>query len=140
MHCHIIHVDWHAQKWHPDKHKCNDAATTKFQEINEAYSVLSDPEKRLDYDLNGNYEINNYTLPEYLARFKGMILTCNGLGMSQDSVWSEQLTEYNKLTDKWKLVVIFFLVFTLIVFPMVPCLPLPDVYGSNLLLSMRFMS
>lgn len=62
--------------------------------------MLSDPDKRLDYDLNGDYEINKYTLPEYLARFKGMILTCNGLGMSQDSVWSEQLTESNKLTDK----------------------------------------
>ncbi|CAN4089365.1 unnamed protein product [Withania somnifera] len=76
-----------ALKWHPDKHRCNDAATTKFQEINEAYSVLSDPDKRPDYDLNGKYEINNYTLPEYLARFKGMILTCNGLGRIQDSVW-----------------------------------------------------
>ncbi|XP_060204112.1 uncharacterized protein LOC132632266 isoform X2 [Lycium barbarum] len=88
------------KKWHPDKHKCNDEATAKFQEINEAYSVLSDSDKRLDYDLNGNYEINNYTLPEYLARFKGMILTCNGLGISQDPVWSEQLTEFNKLMDK----------------------------------------
>ncbi|XP_075107976.1 uncharacterized protein LOC107804701 isoform X2 [Nicotiana tabacum] len=85
-------------KWHPDKHKCNDAVTAKFQEINEAYTVLSDPDKRLDYDLNGNYEINDYTLPEYLSRFKGMILTSNGLGMS--SVWSEQLTEFNKLMDK----------------------------------------
>ncbi|KAG6382386.1 hypothetical protein SASPL_157316 [Salvia splendens] len=74
-----------ALKWHPDKHKGDAAATSIFQEINEAYSVLSDPDKRLEYDLNGNYEIDKYTLREYLSRFKGMILTCNGLGMTQTS-------------------------------------------------------
>ncbi|KAL3613521.1 hypothetical protein CASFOL_042625 [Castilleja foliolosa] len=72
-----------ALKWHPDKHKGD---TAKFQEINEAYTVLIDPNKRLDYDLNGNYEIDKYTLREYLSRFKGMILTCNGLGISHTSI------------------------------------------------------
>ncbi|KAF4398991.1 hypothetical protein G4B88_023585 [Cannabis sativa] len=71
-----------ALKWHPDKHKNDSAITAKFQEINEAYSVLSDPAKRLEYDYTGIYEIDKYTLREYLARFKGMILTCNGLGHS----------------------------------------------------------
>ncbi|XP_042029383.1 dnAJ-like protein slr0093 isoform X1 [Salvia splendens] len=70
-----------ALKWHPDKHKGDVAATAIFQEINEAYSVLSDPDERLEYDLNGNYEIDKYSLrplpfQEYLSRFKGMILTC----------------------------------------------------------------
>ncbi|KAL1564300.1 dnAJ-like protein [Salvia divinorum] len=88
-----------ALKWHPDKHKGDAAATSIFQEINEAYSVLSDPDKRLEYDLNGNYEIDNYTLPEYLSRFKGMILTCNGLGMSQTSKWSQPLMELNDLKE-----------------------------------------
>ncbi|KAG6392842.1 hypothetical protein SASPL_147070 [Salvia splendens] len=64
------------KKWHPDKHKGDVAATAIFQEINEAYSVLSDPDERLEYDLNGNYEIDKYSLREYLSRFKGMILTC----------------------------------------------------------------
>ncbi|CAA2963336.1 uncharacterized protein LOC111388338 isoform X2 [Olea europaea var. sylvestris] len=76
-----------ALKWHPDKHGGDSAVTEKFQEINEAYKVLSDPDKRLDYDLNGNYEIDKYTLREYLSRFKGMILTCNGLGISHTSIW-----------------------------------------------------
>ncbi|KAK6155282.1 hypothetical protein DH2020_009530 [Rehmannia glutinosa] len=53
-----------ALKWHPDKHKGDSAVTAKFQEINEAYTVLSDPDKRLDYDLSGNYEIDKYTLRE----------------------------------------------------------------------------
>ncbi|WVZ01693.1 hypothetical protein V8G54_022499 [Vigna mungo] len=69
-----------ALKWHPDKHGGDSAVTTKFQEINEAYNVLSDPAKRFDYDLTGICEIEKYSLQEYLARFKGMILTCNGLG------------------------------------------------------------
>ncbi|CAH2072589.1 unnamed protein product [Thlaspi arvense] len=74
-----------ALKWHPDKHKGDSAATEKFQEINEAYNVLMDPATRFEYDLTGIYEIHKYTLREYLARFKGMILTCNGLGISQSS-------------------------------------------------------
>ncbi|XP_042504779.1 uncharacterized protein LOC122081655 [Macadamia integrifolia] len=88
------------QKWHPDKHKGDNAATAKFQEINEAYTVLSDPSKRLDYDLTGNCEIDKYTLREYLSRFKGMILTCNGLGIAHTSIWSWQLMETNEYMDK----------------------------------------
>ncbi|KAJ0013788.1 hypothetical protein Pint_20976 [Pistacia integerrima] len=76
-----------ALKWHPDKHNGDSTVTEKFQEINEAYKVLSDPAKRIEYDFTGIYEIDKYTLREYLARFKGMILTCNGLGISQPSIW-----------------------------------------------------
>ncbi|XP_020261257.1 uncharacterized protein LOC109837433 isoform X1 [Asparagus officinalis] len=82
-----------ALKWHPDKHQGNSDVTSRFQEINEAYRVLSDPAKRLDYDISGTYEINRYTLREYLTRFKGMILTCNGLGISHSSAWTELLME-----------------------------------------------
>ncbi|XP_073315407.1 uncharacterized protein [Primulina huaijiensis] len=84
-----------ALKWHPDKHKGDRAVTENFQEINEAYTVLIDPDKRLEYDLNGKYEIEKYTLQEYLSRFKGMILTCNGLGISHTSIWSQPLMELN---------------------------------------------
>ncbi|WZZ22227.1 hypothetical protein YC2023_123614 [Brassica napus] len=70
-------------KWHPDKHKGDTAAKERFIEINDAYNVLIDPAARFEYDLTGIYEIHKYTLREYLARFKGMILTCNGLGISQ---------------------------------------------------------
>ncbi|XP_030935400.1 uncharacterized protein LOC126699574 [Quercus robur] len=89
-----------ALKWHPDKHKGDSAVTAKFQEINEAYRVLSDPAKRIDYDLSGIYEVDKYTLREYLARFKGMILTCNGLGISQTAIWTQQLMETDDLIDK----------------------------------------
>ncbi|XP_044475626.1 dnaJ-related protein SCJ1-like [Mangifera indica] len=35
-----------ALKWHPDKQKGLECATSRFQEINDAHQVLSDPVKR----------------------------------------------------------------------------------------------
>jgi len=42
-----------AKKWHPDKHKGDKDAENKFKEISEAYAVLSDKEKREQYDRLG---------------------------------------------------------------------------------------
>lgn len=42
-----------ALKYHPDRNKAADAAT-KFKEISEAYEVLSNPEKRQNYDQFGH--------------------------------------------------------------------------------------
>jgi DnaJ-class molecular chaperone len=39
-----------AFQYHPDRNKENSLAVEKMKEINEAYAVLSDPEKRSDYD------------------------------------------------------------------------------------------
>ncbi|XP_038724347.1 chaperone protein DnaJ isoform X2 [Tripterygium wilfordii] len=86
--------------WHPDKHKSDSAVTAKFQEINEAYRVLSDPDKRLDYDFTGIYEIDKYSLREYLSRFKGMILTCNGLGISHAPMGTQQLKETKEFGEE----------------------------------------
>jgi len=43
-----------ARKHHPDLAKDKKAAEEKFKEINEAYEVLSDPEKRKKYDEYGS--------------------------------------------------------------------------------------
>ena len=43
-----------ALKWHPDKNPNNKAAEDKFKKINEAYAVLSDSEKRKEYDTYGS--------------------------------------------------------------------------------------
>ena len=46
-----------AVKYHPDKNPGDKSAEEKFKEIGEAYSVLSDPEKRARYDQFGhNFE------------------------------------------------------------------------------------
>ena len=42
-----------ALKYHPDRNKGNEEAMNKFKEANEAYSVLSDEQKRQQYDQLG---------------------------------------------------------------------------------------
>jgi molecular chaperone DnaJ len=43
-----------AMKWHPDKNPGDNSSEVKFKEINEAYEVLKDPDKRAAYDRFGH--------------------------------------------------------------------------------------
>ncbi|KAF6138854.1 hypothetical protein GIB67_018585 [Kingdonia uniflora] len=75
-----------ALKWHPDKRKDVESATSAFQDINEAYKVLSDPARRREYDKDRMLHIYDCNLIEHLNRYKELILTCNGLGIKH-SIW-----------------------------------------------------
>ena len=43
-----------AKKYHPDLNPDDKEAEAKFKEVNEAYGILSDPEKRQRYDQFGH--------------------------------------------------------------------------------------
>ena len=45
-----------AFKWHPDRNRGSKEAEVKMKEINEAYEVLSNSEKRQNYDRYGSAE------------------------------------------------------------------------------------
>ena len=50
-----------AKKYHPDLHPGDKAAEEKFKEVNEAYEVLSDKEKKARYDQFGHAGVDpNY--------------------------------------------------------------------------------
>lgn len=67
-----------ARQWHPDRHKGDEVAKRRFQQIQEAYEVLIDQSKRQCYDLR---LVHLLDVEDYLERFKELILTASGLDM-----------------------------------------------------------
>ncbi|MFC1867025.1 DnaJ C-terminal domain-containing protein [Thermodesulfobacteriota bacterium] len=57
-----------AMKYHPDHNKGDSAAETKFKDISEAYAVLSDQEKRKQYDNFGSEGFQNRFSQEDIFR------------------------------------------------------------------------
>lgn len=47
-----------ARQYHPDANRDDPAAAEKFKEVNEAYEVLSNPEKRARYDQFGHADVD----------------------------------------------------------------------------------
>lgn len=54
-----------AKQYHPDRNPGNSEAEAKMKEVNEAYSTLSDPQKRQEYD----YSLNGSTFDPFEYAF-----------------------------------------------------------------------
>jgi curved DNA-binding protein len=72
-----------AMKFHPDKNKGDKAAEEKFKGISEAYAVLSDPEKKQQYDTYGSTNFHQrYSQEDIFRNFDlNDILRQFGFGM-----------------------------------------------------------
>ncbi|NRA63744.1 MAG: DnaJ domain-containing protein [Pseudobacteriovorax sp.] len=57
-----------ALKYHPDRNQNNPEAEAKFKEANEAYAVLSDPQKRKQYDTFGDSKFHQQYSAEDIFR------------------------------------------------------------------------
>lgn len=79
-----------AVKYHPDRNQGDSAAEEKFKEINEAYAVLSDAEKRKQYDTFGSNDFHRQYSQEDI--FKGFDFTGTfkdmGMGEGGDDIFS----------------------------------------------------
>ena len=57
-----------ALKYHPDRNQGDSAAEEKFKEANEAYAVLSDPQKKKQYDMFGDQKFHQQYSSEDIFR------------------------------------------------------------------------
>ena len=65
-----------AKMWHPDLHPGDAEAEKNFKEVNEAYGVLSDKEKRSRYDRFGHAGVD----PSYGRRSEKTFFRNSGFG------------------------------------------------------------
>lgn len=71
-----------AMKYHPDRNQGNKEAEEKFKDINEAYQILSDPQKKAQYDQFGTTDFSGFGGPSGGAG--GFDFDFSGMGGFED--------------------------------------------------------
>jgi curved DNA-binding protein len=77
-----------ALKYHPDKNPGDKEAEEKFKEINEAYAVLSDPEKKSQYDRYGATDFHQRYTQEDIFRGFDVGDLFKDMGYGTDDIFS----------------------------------------------------
>lgn len=77
-----------AVKYHPDKNPGDKSAEEKFKEINEAYAVLSDPQKKAQYDQFGSTDFHRRFSQEDIFRGFDVGDIFKDLGFGTDDIFS----------------------------------------------------
>lgn len=89
-----------SKKYHPDLNPNNKEAEKKFKEVNEAYQVLSDPEKKSKYDQFG-HEVLTRTSERAAVALTAAVLTLaiysaiSSEAVSEDSAAVKEETDQN---------------------------------------------
>ncbi|HEY6839055.1 MAG TPA: J domain-containing protein, partial [Geobacteraceae bacterium] len=77
-----------ALKYHPDKNPGDKGAEDRFKEINEAYAVLSDPQKKAQYDQFGSSGFHQRFSQEDIFRGFNVDDLLREMGFGSDDVFS----------------------------------------------------
>ena len=77
-----------AVKYHPDKNPGNKEAEDRFKEINEAYAVLSDPQKKAQYDQFGSAGFHQRYSQEDIFRGFDVGDMFKDMGLGTDDIFS----------------------------------------------------
>ncbi len=77
-----------AVKYHPDKNPGDKEAEEKFKEINEAYAVLSDPQKKAQYDQFGSTDFHRRFSQEDIFRGFDVGDIFKDLGFGTEDIFS----------------------------------------------------